>query len=435
MAKGNYLTGKKERTSYGAWFVGQNIIYFMFLSYFGFFLTDEIGIAAGAVGTLLIVARVWDAVNDPILGSIVDKTQPKVGKFKPWINAVSILMPIATIAAFWNFNGGDGFNLVYAYITYIVWGMLYTISDVPIFALATTMTDNPEERVSIMSIGRLAAGLASLAIGIAAPSLIVNSGYQTTIIILMGISFVVMLPLRFFVKERIQYDRTQSYSLKEMVKAITKNKYLLIFYASFIAIGSTMTSITLAPFFAKWNLGDLELQTTIMATLALPMILIPVLLPMLIKKFGKRKLFLYGMSSYAILSALQYFVGYENFGLFLIVNALKSLGMLTPMMMMGMFTADCVEYGQYKTGERKEGITFSVQTFSTKLGGAVSGGLALFFIGAYGFISGDDVLVQSQSALDGIWIANTIIPAIGGLVAFIIFFLWYKLDEAKVADG
>ena len=406
----------------------------MFLSYFGFFLTKEVGIAAGAVGTLLIVARFWDAVNDPILGSIVDRVQPKKGKFKPWINAVSVLMPIATIAAFWNFNGGDGFNLVYAYITYIVWGMLYTVSDVPIFALATTMTDVPEERVTIMSIGRLAAGLASLAIGIAAPSLIVNSGYQTTIIILMGISFIVMLPLRFFVKERIQYNRTQSYSLKEMVKTITTNKYLLIFYASFIAIGSTMTSITLAPFFAEWNLGDLELQTTIMATLALPLILIPILLPMLIKKFGKRKLFLYGMGSYAILSIAQYFAGYDNFGLFLLINALKSVGMLTPMMMMGMFTADCVEYGHYKTGERKEGITFSVQTFSTKLGGAVAGGIALFFIEAYGFVSGDNVLSQSQSALDGIWIANTLIPAIGGIVAFIIFFFWYKLDEKEVKN-
>ncbi len=250
----------------------------------------------------------------------------------------------------------------------------------------------------------------------------------------MGISFIVMLPLRFFVKERIQYNRTQSYSLKEMVKTITTNKYLLIFYASFIAIGSTMTSITLAPFFAEWNLGDLELQTTIMATLALPLILIPILLPMLIKKFGKRKLFLYGMGSYAILSIAQYFAGYDNFGLFLLINALKSVGMLTPMMMMGMFTADCVEYGHYKTGERKEGITFSVQTFSTKLGGAVAGGIALFFIEAYGFVSGDNVLSQSQSALDGIWIPNTLIPAIGGIVAFIIFFFWYKLDEKEVKN-
>jgi len=107
--------------------------------------------------------------------------------------------------------------------------------------------------------------------------------------------------------------------------------------------------MTIAPYFAKWNLGDLKIQSTIFGTLALPMILIPILTPMLVRKFGKRKIFIWGMGSAIIFSVIQYFAGYENFGLFLLLNALKSIGLFTPMMMMGLFTADCVEYGNYKT--------------------------------------------------------------------------------------
>lgn len=430
-----FLTSKKERTSYGAWFVGQNIIYFIVIQYLAIFLTDEVGIVESAVGTLFLIARVWDAVNDPMLGALVDRANPKKGKFKPWINAVSLVMPIVTIALFYNFNGSDSFNLAYAYISYIVWGMCYTISDVPIFALATTMTDNPDERVNIMSVGRLAAGLASIVIGILAPQFITNLGYTSTAIILMAISLLVMLPLRFYVKERVVYKRESSHSFKEMLSVITTNKYLLVFYASFIAINATLTSMTIAPYFAKWNLGDLGLQTALMASIAPIMIVLPILTPKLVSKFGKRNIFIWGISSSIVFSVIQYFVGYDNLGLFLLINFLKSIGMFAPMLMMGIFTADCVEYGHYKTGIRKEGITFSVQTFSTKLGSAISAALGLWMIGAFGYDGTiADGLQQTPEALNGIWITISLVPIVGLIIAFIIFVIGYDLTEQKVQE-
>lgn len=425
-----YLTSKKERLSYGGWFIGQNIIYMLVTSYLAIFLTDEVGIVEGVVATLFLVARIWDAVNDPMLGGIVDKVNPKKGKFKPWIDAVTIFIPLVTIALFWKFDGSGSFTIVYAYIAYIVWGMLYTISDVPIFALATTMTDIPDERVKIMSIGRLAAAIASISVGLAAPQFIANFGYTTTVIILMSISLIMMMPLRFFVKERILYKRSSMVTLKSMFHAIFSNKYLLIFYAGYLAITATLTSMTIAPYFAKWNLGDLATQTTIMATMALPMFLVPILTPWLVKTFGKRKLLIYGLGSSIILSVLQYFLGYENFLLFLVINGLKSIGLFMPMLMMGIFSADCVEYGAYTTGERNEGVIFSVQTFSTKLGGAIASALSLFVIRAYGY-SGIAVN-QTEQALKGIWITISLIPTIGLVLAFLIFGLFYKLSERDV---
>jgi glycoside/pentoside/hexuronide:cation symporter, GPH family len=430
MSQSVLRTTKMERTSYGSWFVGQNIIYMVVISYFALFLTDEIGLAEAAVGTLFLVARIWDAVNDPMLGAIVDKSNPKRGKFKPWINAVTVFLPIITVLLFWNFNGDGTFNLVYAYISYIVWGMLYTVSDVPIFALATTMTDQVDERVKIISIGRLAAGLASMIIGLIAPQMIDNLGYQTTIVILMGISLLVMLPLRFFVKERVIHKQSGVVTLRRMVDAVIKNKYLMVFYISYIAVSATMTPMTIAPYFAKWNLGDLGLQTTIMATMAVPMILIPILSPLLVKKFGKIKIFMWGMGISIVFSILQYFVGYQNFTLFLLINLIKMTGLLLPMLMNGMFSADCVEYGAYRYKERNEGIIFSVQTFSTKLGSAISGALSLFVIAAFGYVGTAEV--QTSRALDGIWITITVIPIVGLVIGFIVFGLFYKLSEQEV---
>lgn len=425
-----YLTSKKERLSYGGWFIGQNIIYMLVTSYLAIFLTDEVGIVEGVVATLFLVARIWDAVNDPMFGGIVDKVKPKKGKFKPWVDGVTLFIPLITIALFWKFDTSGTFTIVYAYIAYIVWGMLYTISDVPIFALATTMTDIPDERVKIMSIGRLAAAIASISVGLVAPQFISNLGYATTVIILMALALVLMLPLRFFVKERILYKRNSMVTLKSMFHAIFSNKYLLIFYGGYLAITATLTSMTIAPYFAKWNLGDIGTQTTIMATMALPMFLIPILTPWLVKTFGKRKLLIYGLGSSIILSVIQYFLGYNNFALFLILNALKSIGLFMPMLMMGIFSADCVEYGAYTTKERNEGVIFSVQTFSTKLGGAIASALSLLVIRAYGY-SGI-ASSQTDEALEGIWVTISLIPTIGLVIAFIIFGLWYKLSEKDV---
>ncbi|MEM9424392.1 MAG: MFS transporter, partial [Spirochaetota bacterium] len=158
----DFLTSRSERLSYGSFFLGQNIIFTVVTSYLMLFYTDVMGIAAISVATLFLIARVWDAVNDPILGSIVDKADLKKGKFLPWINSTVFLLPVVTIILFIDPKWGESGNLVYAYITYILWGMVYTVSDVPIFALATVLTDKGNERVALISIGRIFAGIASL---------------------------------------------------------------------------------------------------------------------------------------------------------------------------------------------------------------------------------------------------------------------------------
>ena len=156
-----FKTSAPERASYAFFFLGQNIIFMLALMFLNLFYTDVLGISAAAVGVLFLepTARTWDAVNDPILGTIVDRCDFKDGKFIPWIKAVNILLPVMTLLLFINPSLGSEGNLVYAYVTYIVWGMVYTLCDVPIFALSTAMTDKPLERVVILTWGRIAVEL------------------------------------------------------------------------------------------------------------------------------------------------------------------------------------------------------------------------------------------------------------------------------------
>ncbi len=430
--KANFVTSRAERLSYGGYFVGQNIIFITVLSFLAMFYTDVVGLSTGAVATLFLVARIWDAVNDPILGSLVDRATPKKGKFKPWVSATIVLMPIATILVFWNMKGGGTVNLTYAYITYILWGMIYTISDVPIFALATSMTDNLDERVSLISIGRFAAGIAGMIASVVGAPLIASLGFQTSVMILMAIAFITMVPLHFIVKERVLHPKKDKVTLKSMATAVFKNKYLLAFYGSAICILSFNFGTTIATYFAKWNLGDLSLQAVIMVSSMGIMLFIPLVLPVMIRKWGKRKLYITFVSIGIVFTLIQYVVGYENFVLFLVINAIKAAGLYTPVLMMGMFSADCAEYGAYITGQRNEGLTFSIQTFSTKLSQAVAGALPVLLLGVFGYDGQAEV--QTARALEGIWLQMTLFPLIGFVIGLVIFILFYKLKESDVEN-
>ena len=394
------------------------------------FYTDVVGLTTGAVATLFFVARIWDAVNDPIFGGIVDRTNPKKGKFKPWVSVAIVVLPIATIFVFWNIKCNTTINLVYTYITYIIWGMIFTISDVPFNALVTSMTDILDERATLISWGTFAGILGSVMTAIFGGPMIKNLGFTITVLILVVLAFITMVPIHFLAKERLLHPKRDRVSLKSMFTAIIKNKYLIAFNASFIFLIGTSFVLTLGTYFVKWNLGNLELMGIVMTCSFLPVMILPLLLPILIRRFGKRRLYIYGISLAIVISFVQYFVGYNILPLFLLINGIKLIGIYLPVTMMGMFTADCVEYGAYVTGKRNEGITFSIQAFSRKLGGAISGSLSVLLLGIFGYNGMSEV--QTQATLDGIWLLMSILPAIGLIIALIIFVRFYKLEENEV---
>lgn len=431
MADQTYRASALERASYGSYFFGQNVIYTLQFQFLSFFYTESVGLSIASASLLLLIARILDAFYDPFMGAIVDKHPFKSEKYLPWLRIVTYTVPLSLVFVFFNFGHTYSSKLLIAYVTYILWGLLYTMSDSPLFSLSTAMTDNIYERDTLISYGRSAAALAAIssAFFMALQGAV---GWTGSIGVYSFIAFLSMLPLQFLAKERIKYKRSSDITFLKIFTYLFKNKKLLIYYIGFLAISSTNSLQTMAVYFANSNLGNKGLATVIMAVSIVPVVILALLLPMLIKRFGKKNITIFCCIMTIIMCLVQYFAGYNNFILFLVIAAVRVVFMQLPLLIYGMFTADCIEYGAFINGERTEAISFSVQTLMTKLSGALCVALCLQLMGAFGYVTKSTT--QTASALHGIWIILSLIPIAGYLVMLIIMMFFYKLSEEEVAE-
>lgn len=430
MEKDKFQTGRFERLSYAGFFLGQNIIYVIPFQFLAYFYMEHVGLKLEDIALMLLIAKVWDAVNDPIMGAIVDKCNFKKGKYLPWLKVVTYLLPLSLVFVFINLDASYTIKLIYAYVTYILYGMIYTISDSPLFSLSTVMSSLPYERDILMSHGRLAAAVAAI-LSAVFMSIKVKADWTLTSVIYCFVAFLVMFPLQFKAKERVKYSRSKDIPFKIIFKYLFKNKYLLIYYLGYMAIGSTNSLQIMAAIFANSNLGSDTMVTVIMGVSILPIVIIAPFLPKLISQFGKKKITVFCSIAAIIMCVIQYVVGYSNLIIFLVISAIRVVFMQTPLMLYGMFTADCIEYGAYINGERTEAIAFSLQTFVTKLSAAVCQTLCLALLSASGYV--EKAATQSARSLHGIWIILSLLPIVGYVIMIIIMGI-YKLDEKKVEE-
>jgi Na+/melibiose symporter-like transporter len=278
------------------------------------------------------------------------------------------------------------------------------------------MTENIQERTVLLSINRLGGMLGAMIIGLGVPMLYPKFGWVATAIGLAVIGVLTMLPVTMLAKERILSRKEEAPSLGDIWKYLKGNKYLFIFYGSMVIFFLTNTALTIGPFFAVNNLGGAEKYTPIVAVTVFPMLLLAGFIPALAKRFGKFNLYIFGIFWYIGFSVISYFVGYANNGLFMLFLLLKNLGYGLVAVLMFMFTPDCVEYGTFRTGERAEGITFSLQTFATKLMNGIASSVAMGGLAVIGFVAGEGV-VQSPATIKGIWFLFSIFPIFGALLA------------------
>lgn len=427
-----FMTTGKERFSYGLYFLGQNIFYIFLYLYLSVFFTD-VGIPALTVAAVALVVKVWDAVNDPIFGGIVDGVKLKKGKFLPWLRISLFAIPVTTILIFAIPSTISlTAKIVWAVVSYMLWDTAYTICDVPIFGLITVMTDNQSERTSLMAIGRVCAMIASVIVAMGVPTVrTAIGGWLPTIVVLSIIAFITMVPICFTAKERIAPPKTEKgVSLKEMFRYLGHNKYLLIFYLALFISYSTNLSTTLAMYFARHCLGQESLQSILSLAMLVPAIILGMFIPGICKKVDKFTLYFWATVATVVLGVIQYFVGYANLGLFLAITFLKSLPLGITTVLMYMFTPDCAEYGRYKTGVDAVGVTFSIQTFSVKLMTAVATALGTLFLGLIGFVEGEGA-VQAAGFADKLWFVYALIPIIGAAISLIVLRM-YKLRDKDV---
>lgn len=426
--KANFVTSKNERLSYASYFVGQNIIFGLVGSYLMLFYTDYMGLAAAAVGTLFLVARIWDAINDPIMGIIVDKSNLKGGKFKPWLNFTVIALPISTVLLFINPNFSAGAKLIYAYITYIAWGMIYTVSDVPIFSLSTAMTPNIKERMSLLSFGRVASGIAGLITGVLLMPFVQTAGWLMAAIVLALISLITMVPQMKHARERVVVKRKQM-GLKEIANYINRNKYMKIVIISYAMMIGAISTMGLNNYFAIYHLGSESYIPIIGLIMGLGSLFAAMIAPKCIGKLGKKGFLVWALIINILSSLLLLMTGYGNLPVTFALIGVRTVSTFIPIVLFGMFTSDCIEYGTKETGVRAEALTFSMQTFITKLAFAMGAAVTGYALSMAGYVPN---VAQTPETLDFIFKAYIFIPAISSALWLAIFVPLYDLSEDKV---
>lgn len=421
-------TTRKERMAYGGFFMAQNILYAIQFQFLGYFYTEYVGITLGAASLIILLARIWDAFNDPVMGAIVDRTNFEKGKYIPWLKVVTYVVPLFSVLIFLNPGSTPGQKVAFAAVSYVIWGMVYTMSDAPLFSLGTVMGSSMFERDKMLAIGRLGAALGVITTAVFM-SVKVQVGWFSTALIYSAAAFFLMFPLTFLAKERVKHEQQDSVTFKKIILTVIRNKYLMIYYIGYLSIMITNTLQVIAPYFAKASLGSEEMVTIIMGISIIPVIIVSMMLPRLIRLFGKKKLTVWCGVIFIVLCVIQYVAGYENMALFLGISAIRTMFMQIPILIYGMFTADCIEYGAYLTGQRTEGVSFSIQTLMTKLGGGLAAMLVLQMLNLFDYVEGASV--QAESTLQGIWIILTLVPIIGFLVMMVMMY-FYRLDETLV---
>lgn len=446
IAPADYTTRLGERVSYWTYFVGQNIFYNVVTTFMATYLMMN-GIDLGKIAVVTLIVKIWDAVNDPMFGIIFDKIKFKnKQKCMPWIRISVGLVPITTVLLFIIPSGmAQTGKLIWFMVAYLLWDSSYTVCDVPIYSMVTTMTDNINERNTLMSIGRLFSSAGMGISGLLCTVLVsekVGLSFSPTVILLSVIGLLFMIPLCFTGKERNYHDKPEeeAFSIKRMLTYLVHNKYLLIYYLGYLFANGLMTNNALALFVSYYLFGSANFNIIIGILGVVPSVLASLLIPVITKKFDKFKLFYICNTAAAALGFAMYFIGWQDKTLFIVLTVIRSLFTSVTGTLGFMFTPDCAEYGQYKTGVDAKGITFSIQTFTTKIAAAVASSLGLailtFFdwtkIEAESFADIEKLhIVQSSTALNGLWVTYILVPSIGLMITSGIYLL-YKLRDKEV---
>ena len=419
----------REKYSYGIGAYGKDLACGIVYTFLMIYFTDVVGINPAFVGTLFLMARLWDAINDPIMGMIVDNTRSRFGKFRPWIFIGTILNSVVLFLLFRKPDlEGTSLYLYYS-VMYILWGMTYTIMDIPYWSMIPTLATTKEDREKISVVPRIFASLGGLTVttfGIALVNKLGNGNqikgfeyFALGIVIIFIISTIVTC---INVKEKTQVQvNNEKVNIKQAFNILKQNDQLLVFIGIVLAYNLAMQLAGGAAIYYFKYVAGKESLFSLYSFFKVAEIGGLMLFPVVTRKIGRQQVFrmatilpMFGLITLFISGLIA-----PQSILFISVSAVL-LGSTTVML------ADIVDYGEYKLGSRNESIIFSAQTLLVKLASALSGWLIGVGLSLIGYVAG--AAVQSNITIIGIRVIMTIIPSIVALVMYVIYKSKYKIN-------
>ena len=442
----------KTALGYGVGAIGLDLSYGMFYSFLSYYLSSVLGLQEGFLLLITPLARIWDGINDPMMGTIVDNTRTKMGKYRPWILIGAICNAVVLFLLFTSF-GMSGLPLyIYIGIMYVLWGMTNTMADIPYWSMVPSFTSEEKERNLVATVARSFSGIGQGIISILTPiicpllssGITDEKGYSASGFSrwagICGVALVFFATVCILVtkEKNVVYGEKKKFSLKQIFDVIKRNDQLVVFivFAMLSNAGWYLTSSTAVYYFTD-SLGNSQLQSLFQTIGTVGSVLGLLVVPVLSKWFTKR-------TTYTI-SLVTAIAGY---GLMLITGPilklnvvimdvcyiLASVGVSSMFVSQTIFLADIVDYGEYKNGERNESITFSMKGFLQKMAYTIQtfvlfGGLGIMNYNAQ--ITTEKVV--NESTKTGIGIICFGVPMLFFLASLVVFRKKFKV-YGELAD-
>ncbi|MDE5414480.1 MFS transporter [Alkalihalobacterium chitinilyticum] len=420
---------KKEMWAYALGSFGIFSVWTLIGAFLTFYYTDVAGLAAGAVGTLMLIARLFDGVTDLGMGSVVDRTKSKHGKARPWLLWMSLPLAITTVLLFSVPDISSNGKVVYAYITYILFILLYTAVSIPYKTLLGVMTQHQHSRSLSNIYSAIFIMVGTMIVMTLTQPLAASLGW-TTLAALYGFVTVLCLLITFrSVKERAVSASThqeERLGVKKSLKSLFSNKYWIIVTAFCVTFYATIGLTQGAGlYYAAWILGDINLFPVIGLALSGPMIIGLFFIGPLVAKIGKRNVAMLGAAVF-IVGQIVKGIDPTNLTTFLIGTVIAGLGAMPAIALVFAMINDTIEYGEYKTGLRTEGLVNSGASFGIKIGTGIGLALIGWLLGIGGYLGG--AAEQPALAIHMILALNIYIPLALAVVQ-IILLLMFKIDK------
>ena len=426
----------KEKIGYGVGDTASHFVWDMVGFWILIFYTDTFGISAAAAGTIMLIARFWDMISDPIMGVIADRTNTRWGKFRPYILWMALPYSILAIMTFTTPDLGSTGKIIYAGTTYLLLMTVFTAINLPYSSLGAVMTADSSERTELNSYRFVFAFIGQLIVSGTALTLARYfgkgndaSGYQITIILFSIISFALFMVTFYTTKERVTPPKEQKESLKEDFRNLLKNRpWLILFFVGIISfIMFALQNLSIAYYF-KYYIGNEEnVQLfNVVGTIAL-IVTIP-FSKSLAKRFGNRNVFLASSLISGLLFMLLFIPGEKDLVTIYTLNILAKMAYAPAVPLLWTMLADSADYSEWKTGRRSTGLVFSAATFAQKAGWGIGGALAGWLLALFNFTPNVE---QSETAITGIKLMISVVPGIL-YMSCAIFLFFYPINK-KIA--
>jgi melibiose permease/lactose/raffinose/galactose permease len=434
---------KRNRITFGLGTIGRDMVYSLVSMYLIYYLTDVINLPTGIlwwVAGIILFARIFDALNDPFMGFIVDNTHTRWGKFKPWIAAGALLTSLFTVLIFTDFRlEGTAFIAMFA-VFYILWGISFTANDISYWSMLPALSVNQKEREKIGAIARICAnaGLFLVVAGIVPLTGILEQkfgslqkGYFIFAIFTVSIMMIGQCITLFGVKETTAAaGKNQSTPIRELIGIIYKNDQLFFtaIAMSLFMIGY-LTTTSFGLYFFKYAYGDEGMYSFFALILGVSQITALAVFPLFSKRFERKTLYTAAIIIIAAGYVIFFFAPVSTMIFIGAGGVLIFIGQSFVQLLMLMFLADSVDYGHWKLGKRNDSITFSLQPLINKMGGAVSSGVVSAVIIMSGIKEAGTAAEVSAGGLLLMKIAMLIFPLFCITGSYFIYRAKYRIDS------